>query len=382
MVARNFWRFAASARLPVFFCTLVLVAGAGFAQTRILVAVNGNSSDPRLAAIVSRTAALEAERSGLTAVTREGAQGSSAPGDLTAAARNAGAPVLLRATYQEQSAGLELKMALIRVDGGSTIGETAVSLEINLDLDARLSAVFHTFFTSSSVADYLKTVAQAEPQTAARSAPEPVAPPAATRPASPAPKAESPPTPTTTPTPARPQTTPTAPPAPQTVPETRAVSGFTFSIGGAPLLLVGTASDIFRYGIRIDASAEYRFPLLHAVASTGLEIGATRIFPVSDAVQGTVYVMSAGPVFRIGTSGDSPASVFLKLTGGPAVLTAQVSGGQLLAKTLISAEGALSARLRLGPRLLLSADIGYLTVFEPSSPVMGLVPGISLVFEP
>lgn len=342
-------KYRNSAAFVLQFVLLGIVLGpTAYGEPRAVLEVKGKPEDLRLSEIVARSAAIEAQKAGLALLLKGATVLPATPGTPAA---DSTAEYLLETSFDTSDDTVALAIRLYSADRKNQIAEAQATFPIRLDLDAGLATEFHSFFLKPEVRKAIAAAAEASPPGVSPQSP---------------PKAQ--------PTPG------TAPPVAVT-PDYTVRPGFTLAFSGAPFLLVGSASDYFRYGVRVEAAGGYRFELLHLSAQAQLEVGVVRIFPVPELPQGSVYVVSASAAFQIGTPSNARTSVAFKVAGGPAALTEQLPGGPLRAKTVLSLEGTLNGRVRLSRSLLIGADIGYLTIFESATPVMGIVPGISLTLD-
>ena len=324
-------RFAGS----VFFFLLVFILPA-FSQARILVAATGTPSDPKLSSVLERAAMLAAQQSGFaaTAWAQPGAAEGSA-GSLTRDAEAIGAQFLLTIRFTEEGGSVTTAMSLARVGGSAPLLTRTAGFPFDLDLDARVTAAAHELLVDPGVEAALR---RAEREAAPSGRP--------------------------------------AAPAPGRTPQVARKWSPVFSGQAAPLLLIGSGSDYFRYGAAALFFGGVRFPNRSMTIETGLRVGAARIFPIPVLPQATVYTFLGGPEVAIGTSPDAALGAGIRAGGGAAVITLQLPGASLLAKTVPFVDGGVSMTLRaLGP-LHVGVDLGFLAIFEGGYPIMGVAPAL------
>ncbi len=348
-------RFAAS----FFFLLLVLILPA-FSQARILVAATGTPSDPKLSSVLERAAMLAAQQSGLaaTAWARSGAAAGSA-GSLTRDAEAIGAQFLLTIRFTEEGGSVTMAMSLARVGGSAPLLTRTADFPFDLDLDARVTDAAHQLLVDPGVEAALR---RAEKEAAPFGRPAPGA--RVGR--------------TAEPGAAREQAAggPAAAPAPGRTPQVAGKWSPVFSGQAAPLLLIGSGSDYFRYGAAALFFGGVRFPNRSMTIETGLHVGAARIFPIPVLPQATVYTFLGGPEVAIGTSPDAALGAGIRAGGGAAVITLQLPGASLLAKTVPFVDGGVSMTLRAVGPLHVGVGLGFLAIFEGGYPIMGVAPAL------
>ncbi len=339
--------------------TVLCISEPLFSQVTVLQVISGSAGDPRIQSIVSRTTSIELERAGLTPVIPRNDLTANPSEDIAvSAARRAEAQYLLFIHSGISGDSLYLEMSLTRVRDRKRIGADNRTLPIDINLDNTLAFAIRSFLEDKSIVAEVRAAQEANP---GKGGPVP-----AEAPPVPVPKISGP---------GRVESLPRST-------EEKSSAGFSFDAGVAPLLLVGTASDYFRYGLAFGLSFGYSFPVFGLAAAVGVDAGAIRIFPIPELPQGTVYAFSAGPSLQLGTPARAKVSLMLRVTPAASVLTVQLPNGPLLAKTIPSIESDLAARLRVAPAWVVGMRLGFIAIFEPRYPIMGFMPAVFVGFEP
>lgn len=334
---------------------------ASHAQTRILIESSGGAEARGLAGIVERCAVLALERAGFE----------------PARAGGEGAPeALLLCSASLSESGFELSLELRSAGEGQTLlAEALLSGRLSLDLDERLIEEVSALLEASG----LEPGPPPAPRPAVASLPEERAPPAG---AAASANAEAP---VLARAPAGGEAVLKTGPAPLSaggealvIPQSGgppALSRLGLGLSTAPVLVVGAASDYFRFGFDASCSLGYSFRFGSFSLEAGLRAGYALLYSAGQ-VGGEVHLASLGPEFRGRWPAEGRLRAYLRGGLGPLYLAVSPESGETLGKLLPFCSAGLGLEFRPSPGFSLGLEVGLLAVFERNLPLLGLAPGL------
>lgn len=338
---------------------------ASHAQTRILIESSGGAEARGLAGIVERCAVLALERAGFAP-----ARGSGAGEDPPEA--------LLLCSSSLAAGGYELSLELrSAAEGQALLAEARLSGPLTLDLDERLIEEVSALVALSG----LEPGPPPAPRPAVASLPGDAAP----RAGAAAPASASAEAPVLARAPAGGEAVLMTGPVPISaggealvIPQSGgppALSRLGLGLSTAPVLVVGAASDYFRFGFDASCSLGYSFRFGSFSLEAGLRAGYALLYSAGQ-VGGEVHLASLGPEFRGRWPAEGRLSAFLRAGLGPLYLAVAPETGETLGKILPACSAGLGLEFLPSPGFSLGLEVGLLAVFERNLPLLGLAPGL------
>jgi hypothetical protein len=344
---------------------ILLVASSAFAQSpeTVLQVVTGTPPDLELMAVISGSARVELLRAGLddqepSLIAPEGDESA-----IRERALARGTDYIVQINFTGDSEGgsavgdIDFDVTLYRTSDGAILASDQVETFVDLTLDSRVARAVRSLVYEAGVDG--PRIVQAEPDdgdegngggpddTSGNGGQVNIRPP--------------PPVVTTQGPPPR---------------------GVAVAVEGAPLLLVGGASDTFRYGVSGSVSTLYRPGFSRFGFEVGLRIGAMRLFQNEDIVGGQAYVGIAGAEVAVGNVYRSPTRISARASGGVAVITVVTESQDILAKAVPYASGGVEAIVAVWRGISVGILAEYVVVFEEQLPVMGVSPSVVLRLGP
>lgn len=338
-----------------------------YAQATVLVAAVGNPEDPALSEVIGKAASIELQSAGLSSSVESHANSSQI--DEATAQRTASsmqADFLLIIAYSQKASAVKMALSFRRVSDGTTIGHEEQTVPFDLNLDTHVSASVQSLLSEPAVENAIQGAIKKS-----RSARHPSSAP----PSSIAGRTGGGAAPGKAPREPSPATTAGLAPTPRRL-------GFAWSMRGAPLLLVGNASNYFRYGAGLSMFTGMVFPRRVLTLEAGALTGAAQLFPAAGLSQGKVYTFLGGLQSRIGTRAGLPVQLSLRVAGGAAVIMLVPPSGSPEAKTDFFASGGLAASIRVFKAVEVGAELGLLAVFEERYPILAFAPSLTVGISP
>lgn len=170
-------------------------------------------------------------------------------------------------------------------------------------------------------------------------------------------------------------------PAPGSAVALTPVSGLEFGVMTSGLLVVGAATEYFRYGVAGTLSGTYAPSFSGVGASFGARSSVIRVFSDEGVEGGALYVITAGPEAFVGSRYRGPTRIGARASAGAAVLMVSREA-ETIAKTVPYVDAGVAARLPLGALFSIGLEVNYLVVLERGFPLMGFSPSITVSMEP
>lgn len=329
----------------------------------MLVAAIGNPENRALSEVVSTAASVELQTAGLSSsVESNGNGGAIDQASAQKAASSLQSDFLLIIAYSEKNSMVEMALSFRGVRGGTTIGHEERRVAFDLNLDSHVSDAVQSLLAEPAVEKAIQNATEVATNARARTSAPRASRSSATNGGAAhgaAPRESS--------------LTATAPVAP--------VSQhlrFAWSMKGEPLILVGNASNYFRYGAGVSMFAGLRFPERAITLEAGAVAGAAQLYPATGFSQGKVYTFLGGLQSRVGTRASFPIRLSARVSGGAAVIMVLPPSGATEAKTDLFASGGLAASLRIFKTVELGAELGLLAVFEQRYPILAFTPALTV----
>ena len=163
-------------------------------------------------------------------------------------------------------------------------------------------------------------------------------------------------------------------------PVAAAVAGFEYSVLMSGIVLLGDATEFFRYGMGGVVNVGYARQRDTFSATIGARLALMRVFTDSGISGGDLYITTLGPDIHVGTSVRAPSRVGARLCGGAALITVNARD-ETLRKIVPYLDVGFNARIPLGARLSFGGELSLLSVFEKEFPLVGISPAVMLTLE-
>ncbi len=371
---------------------VLLVAAPAFcsAQAVVLVLALGNPKDAALSNVIVKAASVQLNQDSAV-VSKEATetQAAAAQGSSPVGVGSVSADFLLVVDYSREGQNVRVELSLRNADTAATVASYSDLVPFDLDLDVRVSDAVGKLMSMPGVQGAIHAAAEARKASMASGSGSETGTPAASQGGSATAGTNGGQSGGSTAgkSPAGGRGVETLPGAQGTGTQASAASAekrwaFAFSGGGAPLILVGNASNYFRYGASGSLFAGARFPYSRINLEAGLTVGGAALFPAAGVSAGMVYSAMGGPQLRLSTPSSLPVGIGLLASGGAAVIIARPTGAGLAAKTDIYVSGAITARLRVFRSMVIGTELGIFVAFEERYPLIAFAPTLTLGFSP
>ena len=160
--------------------------------------------------------------------------------------------------------------------------------------------------------------------------------------------------------------------------EKTTIQRLELSAGFAPFLTVGGASEYFRFGLLTSLYVNYRIPVGSGYLAVGIYAGANYFQATGIVATSDSLLIPAGVDFRLAPIGGTRLSLFLRLSGGPAVLILNPNKTGALSKVVPYALGGIGINLALGRWFGFTLDSSFSIFYVQSLPIMGYTPSVYL----
>lgn len=160
-----------------------------------------------------------------------------------------------------------------------------------------------------------------------------------------------------------------------------AIKHFELSIGFAPFLTIGNASDYFKTGIFPTLYGGYRFATPLGLLCLGLQIGVNLFNAEGTATTSDNILVPLGADIRLVVGDDSFIAVFFRIFGGAALFRADYPGLNLYRKIVPYAGASLGILKKLSSAFGIGVDLGYTAFFDTALPISGFTPSANLFWR-
>jgi len=153
---------------------------------------------------------------------------------------------------------------------------------------------------------------------------------------------------------------------------------FQFSLGFAPFLVVGRASEFFKSGLSPSFLGSYWVELPFGRLGLGL-YGALILFVPEDiSVSSSSYFIPLGADVRFGLGDPSPISLYFRLSGGPSLLSLNLNETETQTKIVFYGLGGIGVNIGITDMFGITVDSSFTVIFEGEEPIMGYSPSVYL----
>jgi hypothetical protein len=161
-------------------------------------------------------------------------------------------------------------------------------------------------------------------------------------------------------------------------PQIEKIRRLELSAGFAPFLTVGGASEYFRFGLIPSLYANYRIPVGSGYLAVGIFSGANYFRASGIIATSDSLLIPVGLDFRLAPIGGTRLSLFLRLSGGPAMLILNPNKTGALTKVVPYALGGIGINLAISRWFGFTLDSSFSFFYEQSLPIMGYTPSVYL----
>ncbi len=151
---------------------------------------------------------------------------------------------------------------------------------------------------------------------------------------------------------------------------------FQLSVGFAPFLVVGRASDFFKSGLSPSFHGHYWAKLPVGRLGLGLYAALILFAPEDIDVKSQSYFLPIGADLRFEIGESNPLSVYVRLSGGPSLLSLNLDGSESQTKMVFFALGGIGVNIGITEMFGITLDSSYTMIFEGEEPIMGFSPGL------
>lgn len=350
--------------------SLFLLATAGsLAQTqRVLHLATGTPADSALENVLTRAIRVELMRAGLSELAYDTAErGRPTSESVEEAAASASVDYVLLLVYEESnetgSSGtnqLKIVLTVTETASGAVLHESEFTSPVDLDLDSRVASALRAMVAQTRIGGERVSGAGDSDTTG--------------------PVVAGPTNGGDAQVGSSPATVQVGQPEPSRVVEPP--TGIGTTVAGAAMIVIGRASDFFRYGYTASLVVDYRFSLASFGVTAGVQAAFSQLFPAAGIRPGQVLLVSLGPNVSAGTVERRPVRLSGHISGGPAILMIEPDGSAFQAKLVPYVSAGIEATLGIGSSFFLGIEVNFMIAFEDVYPVMGLVPSIVIGLGP
>jgi hypothetical protein len=151
---------------------------------------------------------------------------------------------------------------------------------------------------------------------------------------------------------------------------------FQISVGFAPFLVVGRASDFFKNGLSPVFHGHYWAKLPVGRLGLGLYAALILFAPEDIDVKSQSYFLPLGADLRFGLGDFNPLSVYVRLSGGPSLLSLNLDATESQTKMVFFALGGIGINIGITEMFGITLDSSYTMIFEGEEPIMGFSPAL------
>ena len=150
------------------------------------------------------------------------------------------------------------------------------------------------------------------------------------------------------------------------------------SLGFAPFLTVGNASEYFRIGYVPCLYANYRFALARSRIGLGIYTGLNLFTAEGIIASADSMLIPMGLDIRCSPGIDSWVNLFFRISGGPVLLAINPNQTGMLIKVIPFVLGGLGIILSFSRFIGITIDSSFSVYFEKSQIIMGYTPSLYL----
>ena len=156
----------------------------------------------------------------------------------------------------------------------------------------------------------------------------------------------------------------------------QAVKHFEITLGCAPFVTTGAASEYFKLGILPSLSFSYLFQGQLMRLGLGLYAGVNFFTAVGAAASADNFIIPVGLNLRYEIGNERYPCVQFGISSGPALFLMDSTANGMLSGLTFYGRGSLGVRLPLGSTFGIVIEAGYDVYWEEPSPIMGFSPSV------
>ena len=150
------------------------------------------------------------------------------------------------------------------------------------------------------------------------------------------------------------------------------------SLGFAPFLTVGNASEYFRIGYVPCLYGNYRFALARSRIALGIYTGLNLFTAEGIIARADSMLIPIGLDIRYSPGIDSWVNLFFRISGGPVLLALNPNQTGMLIKVISFVLGGIGINLSFSRFIGITLDSSFSVYFEKSQIIMGYTPSLYL----
>lgn len=342
-----------------FFATLSSAA----AQDTVLHVFESSQRDKQFENVLYLAAGVELTQAGLSSTRRSEASRVGAddlePAALFEIEKGDEADYLLIAHYAKGRDRARIEFSLYGKQSDEPLARTEAEVSLDIDLDSQVASAANRLVEEAAIAGQPKGEAIVEGVMPIGAEPQPehqLEPPT-----------EEPP--------------PEQTPPPSSASTSSATRGFGSTVMAGGLMVVGNATEYYRYGASSALSAGFLQGRERAYIGAGARVSVIRFFKDDHVSRGELVVTTGGAQIKVGTASPAVRRFIGRVSTGAAAVTV-IDSDESRTKTVPYADAGIGAGIPLGERGLLGGEVSFLVVFEQGFPVMGVVPSVTFTLEP
>lgn len=151
---------------------------------------------------------------------------------------------------------------------------------------------------------------------------------------------------------------------------------FQFSLGFAPFLVVGRASDFFKSGLSPSFHGNYWLKLPFGRIGFGLYAALILFAPEDISISSRSFFIPLGADVQFAAGDPSPLSLYLRLSGGPSLLLLNLSDSGTQIKIVFYGLGGIGVNIGITEMFGITVDSSFTMIFEGEEPIMGYSPSV------
>ncbi|MBA7654183.1 hypothetical protein ES703_62059 [subsurface metagenome] len=160
--------------------------------------------------------------------------------------------------------------------------------------------------------------------------------------------------------------------------DARIIKHFEFSIGFSPFLVNAGASEYFKIGFMPSFYVSYRISMSIGQLGLGIYAGINRFLAEGVIASAECLLIPIGVDLRYGTYDGLPIGLFVRISGGPAILTINPNETGRLSKVIPYVLGGIGLNIPFTKTFGIAVDTSYAVFFEKQYPIMGFIPSLYL----
>ncbi len=160
--------------------------------------------------------------------------------------------------------------------------------------------------------------------------------------------------------------------------DARIIKRFEFSIGFSPFLVNAGASEYFKIGFMPSFYVSYRINMPIGWLGLGIYAGINSFLAEGVLASSECLLIPLGVDLRYATGEGTSIGLFVRISGGPAILTINPNETGRLSKVIPYVLGGIGLNIPFTRSFGIAVDTSYTIFFEKQHPIMGFTPSVYL----